>query len=52
MLDRDGEHFVLMYDKRHRREALDRLGDWADNPELSFSWYDAARLSHEVRNWK
>lgn len=49
-LDKGDEHYVCMYDKRHTREMLHRLSQWATNPNLSFSWYDAARLSHEVRS--
>ncbi len=31
------------------REALRMLGRHASNPELSFSWYDAAVLSQKIR---
>lgn len=51
LLDKDGERYIVMYDARHRRDALNRLAEWASSPELSFSFYDAARLSHEVRTW-
>lgn len=33
-----------------RNDALRTLGKWASNPELSFTWYDAAVLSQKVRN--
>lgn len=32
-----------------RRKALRALGLWASNPELSFTWHDAAVLSLKVR---
>ena len=51
-LEKDCEHYVLMYTAPHTRDVLHRLSEWANNPELSFGWYDAARLSHEVRRGK
>ena len=50
-LDAHNEHYVVMYDERHRSKVLLRLAQWASNTELAFTWYDAARLSQEVRNW-
>lgn len=32
-----------------RADALRRLGMWASDPDLSFTWYDAAVLSQKVR---
>jgi len=48
-LTKNGEHYVLMYDAAHRKNVLHVIAQWANNPDLSFGWYDAARLSHEVR---
>jgi len=50
-LDVHGEHYVFMYTKSHRRDMLRQLTRWALDPELAFNFYDAARLSHEIRNW-
>lgn len=50
-LDKNGEHYVFVYTAEHRRDMLRQLTRWAKNPDLSFGWYDAARLSHEIRNW-
>jgi hypothetical protein len=50
-LDVHGEHYVFVYTKRFKHHVLFRLTEWAMNPELSFSWYDAARVSGYIRNW-
>ena len=43
------ERYVFLFDDAHRAEVLRVLGRYASNPELSFSWYDAAVLSQKVR---
>ncbi len=43
------ERYVFLYDDASRAETLRTLGRFASNPELSFSWYDAAVLSQKVR---
>lgn len=43
------ERYVFLYDDESRAELLRTLGRYASNPELSFTWYDAALLSHKVR---
>jgi hypothetical protein len=50
-LDKGVEHYVFLYDKHHIKEVLLQLSRWAMNPELTLNWFDAARLSHEVRNF-
>lgn len=32
-----------------RGQALQMMGRWASNPELSFSWYDAAVMAGKLR---
>ena len=44
------ERYVVLFDDEKRGEALRTLGRYASNPELSFSWYDAAVLSQKVRS--
>ena len=51
-LDKDGERYVFFYTEDRKSDVLRRLTEWAANPDLSFSWHDAARLSHEIRHWK
>jgi len=43
------ERYVFLYDDANRAEALRVLGRFASNPELSFTWYDAAVLSQKIR---
>jgi hypothetical protein len=43
------EQYVFLYDESNRAETLRTLGRYASNPELSFTWYDAAVLSQKIR---
>src|SRR6188474_1852794 len=43
------ERYIFLYDDEHKSDALRTLGRFASNPELSFSWYDAAVLSQRIR---
>jgi hypothetical protein len=48
-LVKDGERFVFLYDDDSAPQLLQTLGRYAADPELNFSWYDAAVLSQKVR---
>ncbi|MFV0443594.1 MAG: hypothetical protein ACK5Q5_08485 [Planctomycetaceae bacterium] len=48
-LVKDGERFVFLYDDESPSQLLQTLGKYAADPELNFSWYDAAVLSQKVR---
>ena len=48
-LVKGGERYVFLYDDSSRAETLRTLGRYASNPELSFTWYDAAVLSQKIR---
>jgi len=48
-LVKDAERYVFIYDDDHVSETLKTLGKFAINPELSFSWYEAAVLSQKIR---
>lgn len=48
-LVKDGERYVFLYDEQSAPQLLQTLGRYAADPELSFSWYDAAVLSQKVR---
>lgn len=43
------ERYIFLYDDARRTECLRTLGRFASNPDLSFSWYDAAVLSQRIR---
>lgn len=49
-LVKDGERYVFLYDDNSVSQVLQTLGRYAADPELSFSWYDAAVLSQRVRH--
>ncbi len=48
-LVKDGERFVFLYDTQSTPQVLQTLGKFAADPELCFTWYDAAVLSQKVR---
>ncbi len=43
------ERYIFLYDDNNRTETLRTLGRFAADPQLSFSWYDAAVMSKKVR---
>jgi len=49
-LVKGNERYIFLYDDASRAEALRTLGRYASNPELSFTWYDAAVLSEKIRH--
>jgi hypothetical protein len=49
-LVKGNERYIFLYDDASRAEALRTLGRYASNPELSFTWYDAAVLSQKIRH--
>ncbi len=48
-LVRGEEQYIFMFDEANRTETLRMLGRYAADPDLAFSWYDAAVLSQKVR---
>jgi len=48
-LVRGAERYVLLFDYASRSEAMRTLGRWASNPELSFTWHNAAVMSNAIR---
>jgi hypothetical protein len=43
------ERYVFVYDDASRPGLIDTLRQWAADPELSFSWFDAAVLTEKAR---
>lgn len=43
------QKFVFLFDDRSSRSLLETFGRYAADPELDFTWYDAAVLSEKVR---
>jgi hypothetical protein len=44
------ERYIFLFDDENRVNTLRTLGRYAADPELSFSWYDAAVLSQKIRD--
>lgn len=47
-LVRGEERYVFLYDDESADQLLRTLGDYAADPDLSFSWYDAAVMSQRI----
>lgn len=47
-LVRGEERYVFLYDDSSAEQLLRTLGQYAADPELSFSWYDAAVMSQRI----
>ena len=43
------ERYIFLFNEENRRQTLRLLGRYASNPDLSFTWYDAAIMSQKVR---
>ena len=43
------QRYLFVFDDENRTETLRTLGRFAADPELDFSWYDAAVLSRKIR---
>src|SRR5688572_14493030 len=43
------EHYVFVFYDDQGLQTLRTLGRFASNPDLSFTWYDAAVLSQKIR---
>jgi hypothetical protein len=43
------ERYIFIFDEANRGNVLRKLGQFAQNKELSFSWFDAATLSQKVK---
>jgi len=48
-LVRGEEQYIFVFDPSRRTELLRLLGRYAADPDLSFNWFDAAILSHKIR---
>ncbi len=51
-LVKNSERYVFLYDDNSTESILQKLGEYAADQDLSFSWYDAAVLSQKVRRLK
>ena len=49
-LVRNGQRYIFLYDDNSVRQVLSQLAEFAGDPELDFTWFDAATLSQRVRD--
>jgi hypothetical protein len=48
-LIKGSERYIFVYDDASRQPLIDAFRDQAANPQLSFSWFDAAVLTDKAR---
>ncbi len=48
-LVREEHRFVFLYDDNSIETMLATLSQYANDPELDFTWYDAAMMAQRVR---
>jgi hypothetical protein len=44
------EHYVFLYTEESQQETIQAIRDWAADPRLSFSWFDAAVLTQRLQS--
>ncbi len=47
-LVKGSERYVFLYTGQKREEIVESFGRYASDPELSFTWYDAAVLTQKA----
>ena len=52
VLVKGAEQYVFKFDDARLAETLQTLRRFAANPDLSFSWSDAAVLTDRIREWQ
>lgn len=48
-LVKEQERYIFLFDDESRPKLLQKIGEFAGNPDLSLGWNDAAVLSQKVR---
>jgi hypothetical protein len=48
-LIKGSERYIYVYDDESRQRLIDVFRDQAANPELTFTWFDAAVLTDKAR---
>lgn len=52
VLFKEAERYIFIYGDDQAADAIRRLDKFASNPDLSFTWFDAAVLSQKIRQWR
>jgi hypothetical protein len=47
--NKNKETYVFLFDDKNRAKCIRMFGKYATNPDLDFSWHDAADLSYRFR---
>lgn len=45
----DGEMFAIVFPASRKADAIREMGRMASNPELAFTWHDAAVMATKAR---
>jgi len=48
-LSKGTERYLFLFSDKNRTEFFHTIARFASDPELSFTWYDAAVLSQKIR---
>lgn len=48
-LSKGTERYLFLFKDQNRKEVFHVMARYASDPELSFTWYDAAVLSQKIR---
>jgi len=48
-LTKGSERYIFLFNEEHRADTFRAFARYASDPELSFSWYDAAIMSRKIR---
>lgn len=48
-LTRGGEHYIFFYSDDQRTQCLNKVGIFAADKDLSFTWCDAAKVAQKIR---
>ena len=46
------DRYIVLYHHDLRADALKQIGRWASDPDLNFTWNDAAALCQKIRAGK
>ena len=46
------ERYIFLYDDASHGATLDQIAEFANDPDLSFSWRDAAQVSQRIGRLK
>ena len=46
---RGNEQYVILYRDGLEADVVRQLGVWASEPELEFTWFNAAKAAREIR---